>query len=91
MLHLHERLDYGRATDRIEMRSKKPSTWWDLNPVPLCHETCALPLCYNRCPSFLNLKTLLIDKIVPGQSVLKSEYETTYPESGANLPSDLFF
>ena len=30
---------------------KKPSIWWDSNPRPLCYETCALPLCYNCCPS----------------------------------------
>ena len=34
---------------------KKPNTWRESNPWPLCHEACAvyhcaLPLCYNRCP-----------------------------------------
>ena len=30
---------------------KKPHTWQDLNPRPLCCEACTLPLCYIRCPA----------------------------------------
>ena len=28
---------------------KKPHSWRDSNPRPLCYEACALPLCYNHC------------------------------------------
>ena len=53
VLHLHEGPDLGRIANRIEeIRIKPSSTWRDLNPRLLCHEACALPLCYNRCPSF---------------------------------------
>ena len=39
------------VTDRMELRSKKkPGTWRDLNPQPLCNETYALPLCHNHFP-----------------------------------------
>ena len=54
MLHLCERPD-GHTTDRDRERKrkkekrKKPNTRRDLNPWALCHEACALPLCYNRC------------------------------------------
>ena len=54
MFHVCEEPDSGRTTDRIEKR-KKPRTRQDLNPRPLCHEACGLPLCYNRCPSFFDL------------------------------------
>ena len=34
---------------RIEMEVQ-PSSWWDSNPQPFCHEACALPLSCNLCP-----------------------------------------
>ena len=37
----------------IEKR-KKPSTQRDSNPRPLCYKVCALPLCYNHCPTFIS-------------------------------------
>ena len=30
---------------------KKPYTWRELNPRPLCYEACTQPLCYIRCPA----------------------------------------
>ena len=35
-------------TKRIE-KTKKPSSWWDLNPRPLCWKVFSQPLCCNRC------------------------------------------
>ena len=42
-------LNWGRTTERIEKRSKKPGTRRDSNPRPLCYAVCTLPLCYNCC------------------------------------------
>ena len=47
-------INLGRTTDGIEKR-KNPSTWRDSNPQPLCHEACALWLCYNRCQLHTNI------------------------------------
>ena len=44
-------LNYGHTSNGIE-KKKKPSTRRDLNPLPLCHKVCALPLCYTRCSLF---------------------------------------
>ena len=35
----------------LRIEGKKPSIWWESKPQPLCYQVCALPLCYNRCPS----------------------------------------
>ena len=37
--------------DTEKEKRKKPSTQRDLNPWLLCHEACALLLCYNHCPN----------------------------------------
>ena len=54
VVHFREGPELGRSSDGAEKR-KKPSTQRDLNPGPLCHEACALPLCYNHCPTKIKL------------------------------------
>ncbi len=38
-----------RTLYRWDRKEKKPSTWWDSNPRPLCLDACALPLCHIHC------------------------------------------
>ena len=42
-------IERERKRKRKKEKSKKPSTQRDSNPGPLCHEMCALLLCYNHC------------------------------------------
>ena len=49
-MKISEGPDKGHTADRIEKRRRKLSIRRYLNPQSLCHETCALSLCYNCCP-----------------------------------------
>ena len=76
-------------------REEKKSTWQDLNPWPLCHEACALLLCYNCYPKHhlwsLSLMSVLQSLELNGNSFFLHQSWPTSKEATTAAPSLFYF
>ena len=50
-------------------KRKKPNTWQDSNPQPLCYMGCGLPLCHNYCPIIILTHQVALEHVKTKQHV----------------------